>query len=146
MQPIHATSDMDMADEYWGNRTRFAYAPKLQFDQGAQVILGSDAPVESPNPWRGIHAAVTRRTSHGAPGPDGWHPEGRLSLDQTLQAYTSDAGEAGGKGDLQGRLAPGYWADCVILGVDPFRVEPDQLWKIQPLGTMVNGDWVYRDF
>jgi predicted amidohydrolase YtcJ len=146
MQPIHATSDMDMADAYWGNRTKFSYAPKLQIEQGAQVIFGSDAPVESPHPWEGIHAAVTRRTRAGAPGPEGWHPDGRLSLEQTLQAFTSAPGVAGGKGHRQGRLAPGYWADCVILETDPFQVEPDQLWNIQPLGTMINGEWVYREF
>ncbi len=146
MQPIHATSDMVMADTYWGDRTKFAYAPKLQLDQGAQVIFGSDAPVESPNPWLGIHAAVTRRTRDGAPGPDGWHPDGRLSLAQTLRAFTSTPGGTAGKGKLQGRLAAGCWADCIVLKDDPYQVEPEELWKIRPLGTMINGDWVWRDF
>ena len=144
MQPIHATSDMSMAENLWGDRTRYAYAPKLQIEQGARVIFGSDAPVESPQPWFGIHAAVTRRSRDGDPGPEGWHPEGRLSLEQALTAYTSAAGEAAGKGRQQGRLAPGYWADCIVLEDDPFEVEPDQLWKVQPLGTMINGEWVWR--
>ncbi len=146
MQPIHAPSDMVMAGAYWGERTRYAYAPKMQFDQGARVIFGSDAPVESPNPWLGIHAAVTRRSVDGTPGVEGWHPEGRLSLEQTLTAFTSSAADAGGKGDQQGRLRPGYWADCVILAEDPFSSEPNDLWKIKPLGTMVNGEWVWRNF
>ncbi|HDD55842.1 MAG TPA: amidohydrolase [Chloroflexi bacterium] len=146
MQPIHATSDMAMADTYWGERTRYAYAPKMLLNQGVRVIFGSDAPVESPNPWLGIHAAVTRRTRAGTPGPDGWHPEGRLSLKQTLTAFTSAAGEAAGKGRQQGRLAPGYWADCIILAEDPFSCLPDELWKIKPLGTMINGEWVWREF
>lgn len=145
MQPIHATSDMEMADTYWGDRTCFAYASKLQLDQGVQVIFGSDAPVESPNPWLGIHAAVTRRRVDGSPGPEGWHPEGRLSLEQTLKAFTGAAGEASGKGNQQGRLAPGCWADCVVLANDPFKLEPDELWKIQPVGTMINGEWVWGD-
>jgi len=115
-------------------------------NQGVRVIFGSDAPVESPNPWLGIHAAVTRRTRAGTPGPDGWHPEGRLSLEQTLTAFTSAAGEAAGKGRQQGRLAPGYWADCIILAEDPFSCLPDELWKIKPLGTMINGEWVWREF
>lgn len=146
MQPFHATSDMVMAEAYWGERTWYAYAPKLQLNQGARVIFGSDAPVESPNPWLGIHAAVTRRSIDGAPGVDGWHPEGRLSLEQALTAFTRAAGDAGGKGALQGRLAPGYWADCIILENDPFSSQPDDLWKIKPLGTMVNGEWVWRNF
>lgn len=146
MQPLHATSDMVMADAYWGDRTRYAYAPKIQIDQGARVIFGSDAPVETPNPWAGIHAAMTRRARDGSPGPDGWHPGGRLSLDQTLIGFTSSPADAAGRGDLQGRLAPGYWADCVILAQDPYLTKPDNLWQVQPLGTMVNGEWVWRNF
>ena len=134
MQPLHATSDMVMADAYWGERTRFAYAPKIQIDQGARVIFGSDAPVETPHPWPGIHAAVTRKGQDGSPGLDGWHPEGRLTLEQALKGFTSAPAEAAGKGNLQGRLAPGYWADCVVLEEDPFQIEPDELWKVQPLG------------
>ena len=67
MQPIHATSDMAMADAYWGERTRYAYAPKLQLDLGTRVIFGSDAPVESPNPLAGntrcSHSQDKRRRS-----------------------------------------------------------------------------------
>jgi predicted amidohydrolase YtcJ len=146
MQPVHATSDMIMADAYWGDRTRYAYAPKLQLDSGTRVVFGSDAPVESPNPWLGIHAAVTRKTKDGQPGPEGWHPEGRLSLEQTIKAFTSVAGDAAGKGSQQGRLSSGYWADCIVLADDPFKIRPDDLWKIQPLGTMINGKWVWRNF
>jgi predicted amidohydrolase YtcJ len=146
MQPVHAVSDMVMADEYWGERTRYAYAPKHLIEQGTQVIFGSDAPVESPNPWLGIHAAVTRRNIAGAPDAEGWHPEGRLSLDQSLQAFTSTPGEAAGKGNLQGKIAEGFWADCIVLPEDPFSCRPADLWKIKPVGTMVNGEWVWRDF
>jgi predicted amidohydrolase YtcJ len=146
MQPIHATSDMNMAETYWGDRTRYAYAPKLQIAQGARVIFGSDAPVENPHPWLGIHAAVTRRNKAGDPGPEGWHPESRLSLEQALRAFTSAAGDAAGRSTKQGRLAPGYWADCVVLESDPFEIDPDQLWKVTPLGTMINGEWVWREF
>ena len=60
MQPIHATSDMLMADAFWGERSRLAYALKTQLDYGARLALGSDAPVESPNPFWGLHAAVTQ--------------------------------------------------------------------------------------
>ncbi len=146
MQPIHATSDMEMADTYWGERTAFAYAPKDQFDQGALVIFGSDAPVESPNPWIGIHAAVTRRRIDGTPGPDGWHPEGRVSIDQALASFTVNPALAAGRENIQGKLAPGYWADLIVLDKDPFSCSTADLSRIQPLGTMVSGKWVYRDF
>jgi predicted amidohydrolase YtcJ len=146
MQPIHATSDMEMADLYWGDRTAFAYAPKLQLDQGAEVIFGSDAPVETPNPWLGIHAAVTRRQLDGAPGAEGWHPEGRISIDQALAAFTTNPARAAGRGKSQGKLAPGYWADLILLDRDPLRTPAGELPEIQPLGTMVAGEWVFRDF
>ena len=51
MQPIHATSDMKMADEYWGKRSENAYAWQTQLRHGAMLSFGSDAPVESPNAW-----------------------------------------------------------------------------------------------
>jgi predicted amidohydrolase YtcJ len=146
MQPIHATSDMEMADVFWGPRTAYSYAPKLQMDQGALVIYGSDAPVENPNPWWGIHAAVTRQRADGSPGPDGWHPEGRVSITQALEAFTINPARAEGKGNLQGKLQPGYWADLIVLDSDPFLAHPEELREFQPRGTMVGGDWVWRNF
>ncbi len=67
MQPIHATSDMVMADQFWGKRAALAYAWREQITHGAKLVFGSDAPVESPNPFWGIHAAVTRRRADGSP-------------------------------------------------------------------------------
>ena len=71
MQPIHATSDMLMADAFWGERSRLAYALKTQLDYGAPLALGSDAPVRSPNPFLGLYAAVTRRRADGSPSAEG---------------------------------------------------------------------------
>jgi predicted amidohydrolase YtcJ len=89
MQPIHATSDMLMADAFWGERSRLAYAMKTQLDYGARLALGSDAPVESPNPFWGIHAAVTRRRADSSPSPEGWYPEQKLTMAQAVEGYTS---------------------------------------------------------
>ena len=146
MQPIHATSDMEMADKFWGKRTAYAYAPAHQFEAGALVVFGSDAPVEIPNPWWGIHAAITRRKADGSPGPNGWHPEGRISLQQALEAFTTNAATAAGRGKIQGKLKPGYWADCIVLDTDPFTMFPDELRGISHSGTMVNGEWVWQGF
>lgn len=146
MQPIHATSDMKMADKFWGDRSAFSYAPRLFLDSGARVIFGSDAPVESPNPWLGIHAAVTRQRADGTPGLDGWHPTGRVSVSEAIKGFTLEPAKAAGRGDQQGKLAPGYWADCIVLEKDPFECHPAELLEIQPSGTMINGSWVYRNF
>ena len=66
MQPLHATSDMEMADKYWGKRSRLAYAWNSILSNGANLVFGSDAPVESPDPFRGLHAAVTRQRTDGS--------------------------------------------------------------------------------
>jgi predicted amidohydrolase YtcJ len=143
MQPIHATSDMKMADRYWGKRASLSYAWRAQLDQGAVLALGSDAPVESPNPFFGIHAAVTRRRLDGTPGSEGWYPEQRLTVIEALQGFTSGPAYAAGLEDRLGRLAPGCLADLLILETDPFTCPPDQLASILPVRTMVAGDWVW---
>ena len=143
MQPIHATSDMNMAGRYWGERSELAYAWRRQLITGAVLAFGSDAPVESANPFWGIHAAVTRRRRDGTPDETGWYPEQKIGLTQAFQAYTAGAAYAAGVEDKCGRLSPGYLADLLVLDVDPFECSLDQLWDIKPLGTMIGGEWVY---
>ena len=144
MQPIHATSDMYMAERYWGARSTLSYAWRTQLEQGAVLAFGSDAPVESPDPFWGIHAAVTRQRGDGSPGPDGWYPIQRLTVLETLQAFTHGAAYAAGVEDRLGRLAPRYLADLLVLDMNPFTCEPAQLRDIRPLATMVAGEWVWR--
>jgi len=142
MQPIHATSDMLMADRFWGERAELSYAWRTQLDHGAILAFGSDAPVETPNPFAGLHAAVTRRRPDGRPAENGWYPEQRLVFKEALRAYTSGAAYATGMEDRLGKLAPGYLADLLVLDIDPFECEPDQLLEIQPQRVMVGGTWV----
>jgi len=145
MQPIHATSDMLMAERYWGARSALSYAWRTQLEQGAALAFGSDAPVESPNPFWGIHAAVTRRRGDGSPGPDGWYLVQRLTVLEALRAYTHGAAYAAGLEDRLGRLAPHYLADLLVLDGNPFTCDPAQLRDIRPLATMVAGEWVWRE-
>ncbi len=144
MQPIHATSDMLMADKYWGDRSAHAYAAKSQLDAGAHVAFGSDAPVESPNPFWGIHAAVTRRRADGSPGPQGWHPEQRLSMQQAIEGFTLGPAYAAYAESRRGRLAPGCLADLVVLEKDPFECDPAEVKDLQSSATMVGGEWVFE--
>jgi hypothetical protein len=145
MQPIHATSDMLMAERYWGARSALSYAWRTQLEQGATLAFGSDAPVESPNPFWGIHAAVTRCRADGLPGPDGWYPAQRLTVLEALQAFTHGAAYAAGVEDRLGKLAPRYMADLLVLDTDPFTCDPAQLREIRPLATMLAGEWVWRE-
>jgi hypothetical protein len=147
MQPIHATSDMLMADRFWGpERSRLAYAMKTQLDFGARLALGSDAPVESANPFRGLHAAVTRRRADGSPSPEGWYPEQKLSMADAFAGFTLGAAYAAYMEDRLGRLAPNYLADLVVLEKDPFSCKPEELLSLESSATMLNGEWVYTSF
>lgn len=141
MQPIHATSDYQMADRYWGTRSSTSYNPRLQLDQGVVVAFGSDAPVESFNPWWGIHAAVTRQRPDGSPGPDGWYPSARVTIAEALRAYTIGPAYTAGSEKRLGRLAPGYLADLVVLRRDPFTIPAAELLEMTVVATMVGNVW-----
>ncbi len=144
MQPIHATSDRPMAERYWGSRVRTAYAWHSLSRSGAVLAFGSDAPVESPNPFWGIHAAVTRGPRDGGATP--WVPEEALDVMQALVGYTKGAAWAAGREAVQGRLAPGAWADLLVLPNSPFDIHPTALADLLPEATMVGGEWAFRSF
>lgn len=146
VQPIHATSDWKTAERFWGSRSANAYAYGALSKSGAILSFGSDAPVESPNPFWGLHAAVTRRRQDGEPGKNGWHPEQCLSLEDALKAYTTGPAYAASLENRQGCLKPGYWADFIILEEDPFRMPVAELFRLSPIATMIAGEWVWRTF
>lgn len=145
MQPIHATSDMLMADAFWGERSRLAYALRAQLDHGARLALGSDAPVESPNPFLGLYAAVTRRRADGSPSLEGWYSEQKLSMAEAWEGFTLGPAYAANMESRLGRLAPDYLADLIVLEAsqDPFTCAPEELLTMQSSATMVGGEWVY---
>ncbi len=144
VQPVHATSDMQMADRHWGDRSATAYAYRTLAVNGASMAFGSDAPVESPNPFLGLHAAVTRRRPDGQPGLAGWHPEQKLSLDEALNRFTVGPAFATNQEKRLGRLTPGYLADLIILDQDPYQIPPEDLYAVKPMATMVGGEWVWE--
>jgi predicted amidohydrolase YtcJ len=146
MQPIHATSDMLMADRYWGTRSAGAYAPRTQLQAGAVLAFGSDSPVEPLNPLYGIHSAVTRRRADGSPGPEGWYPEQRLNVDEAVRGFSWGPAYAAGMEDRLGSLTKGKLADLVVLDRDIFTCEPMEIRDAQVLGTMVGGEWKFREF
>jgi predicted amidohydrolase YtcJ len=144
MQPIHATSDMYAAERFWGaERVPYAYAWRTQLNHGATLAFGSDAPVESPNPFWGLHAAVTRRRPDGSPQPEGWVPAQRLSRREAVEAYTLGPAFAAGLESRSGKLASGHLADLIVLDDDPFLCDEDTLHSMKPCATMIGGDWVW---
>jgi predicted amidohydrolase YtcJ len=144
MQPIHATSDMDMAERYWGRRCELAYAWRSVLAYGATLAFGSDCPVETLDPLAGIHAAVTRRRTDGSPGPQGWIPQQRLTVEEAVHGYTLGAAHASGEADLKGSLRPGKVADLVVLSHDIFSIEPMGILDTRVEMTIFDGRIVYE--
>ena len=143
VQPIHATSDMEISDRYLGDRAKNAYVFKSLRDHGTVLAFGSDAPVESPNPFFGIHAAVTRKRTNGDPGGEGWHPEQKISVKEAVSAYTLAPAFSSGMEDRVGKLCPGFYADLIVLEQNLFTIPADAIHLIKPQATMVNGEWVW---
>ncbi|WP_420641470.1 amidohydrolase [Candidatus Leptofilum sp.] len=146
MQPIHATSDMEAAERHWGSRTKDSYAIRTMLNSGATVVFGSDAPIEKIDPLLGIHAAVTRQRPDGSPGPDGWHPEQKLTMAETIHGFTTAAAITCGQEARQGSIAPGKLADFTIFGRDIFAIPPDELLDVEISGTVVGGEFKHRTF
>jgi len=142
MQPIHCTSDRDMAERHWRNRCGGAYAWRSMLDGGAVLAFGSDAPVEEPDVLRGIHAAVTRQREDGTPA-GGWHPEQALTVHEAVHAYTVGAAYASGDERSRGSLTPGKLADMVVLSQDIMRLPPQELLKTHVEQTVLGGRVVH---
>lgn len=141
MQPIHAISDMDFADKYWAKRARFSYAWRTQLNAGAPLVFGSDAPVESPNPFWGLYASITRKKLN-QPNSTSWYAEETLNLRESLLAYTEMASFAGYNEKNLGKLEPGFLADLIVLDKDPFELDPEALRDTLPQRVMFGGEWV----
>jgi predicted amidohydrolase YtcJ len=144
MQPIHATSDMLIADKYWGQRSAGAYASRTQLDAGAALAFGSDCPVEKIDPLMGIHAAVTRRRADGSPGPEGWYPEQRLTVAEAVWGYSMGAAVVSGRQAHLGSISPGKLADLVVIDRDIFVIDPMEIAEAQPVMTIFDGRIVYE--
>ncbi len=144
MQPTHATSDKNMAGDRLGvARLRGAYAWRSLVDDGNRIVGGSDYPVELANPFFGIHAAVTRQDQQNQPA-GGWLPEQKLTLVEALRSFTVDAAYGAFQDQTMGSLAPGMWADFILVDRDIVKVAPEQLWQTKVLATYVGGELKYQ--
>jgi predicted amidohydrolase YtcJ len=143
MQPTHATSDMNMAEDRIGkDRLRGAYAWRTFLDQGTRIAGGSDFPIESPNPFFGLHAAVTR-TDHSNQPAGGWYPLQAMTLPEAFRAFTLDAAFAQHQEKTLGSLEKGKWADFILVDRDLFKIAPADIWKIKVQQTWVGGQRVF---
>ena len=143
MQPVHQTSDMYMAEARLGeDRLGGAYAWNTILGLGGKLAFGSDAPVESADPFAGFAAAITRTNVAGEPF-GGWRASERVSREQSFAAFTADAAYAGFAEGRFGRLLPGERADFVLVDTDPLMASPDEIRQTQVFETWVGGRKVY---
>ena len=123
VQPEHAMDDRDVAEHYWHGRTGRAFAYRSLLDAGAELSLGSDAPVAPLDPWITMAAAVTRTRD----GRDPWHPEQAITPLEALVASTH-----------------AHPDDLVILDADP--LVPENLREMPVHATMVADTWTHGPY
>jgi predicted amidohydrolase YtcJ len=143
VQPIHAAADRDLVEACWDGRQDRAYAFRALLDAGALLAAGSDAPIESFNPWLGVFSAVHRRFPQDTRGD--WHPVHALSFAEALSAYTRGPAMGMGATD-EGHLRAGARADFAVLNVDleTLRAADERLAEVRADLTVVDGAVVYE--
>jgi predicted amidohydrolase YtcJ len=143
VQPMSVTDDIPMLAPTIGTRTRYAHAWRSMMDAGVMLAFGSDCPVSDPNPFKGIHAAVTRRRADGSPA-EGWHPEQRLTVAEAVWAYSMGPAKVTGREQDQGSISPGKLADLVVPDQDLFAIDPMAIQEVRPALTVFGGQVVHE--
>jgi predicted amidohydrolase YtcJ len=146
-QPLHAYPDDDTLKIWARNagpdRAGRAWVWHSIEATGGRLAFGSDWPVVTLSPWPGVENALTRQTTEGDP-PGGWLPKERISLEDTIKAYTLGAAIAGRREKTEGSLEAGKLADLIVLSQNLFEIPANQTGKTEVVLTMVGGRVVYR--
>ncbi|MDX2037509.1 MAG: amidohydrolase family protein [Isosphaeraceae bacterium] len=143
MQPSHSSDDMRWADARLGpERVAGAYAWRWFLDARVRLAFGSDFPVAIVDPFYGIYCALTRQDLAGKP-EGGWHPDQRMTIEETLRAFTAGSAHAAYAEDRIGTLRPGMRADLTIVDRDLFRTPPAEIARTRVLFTVIDGEIVY---
>ena len=144
MQPVHQTSDRTMAEARLGpERLEGAYAWRTILNDGGKLAFGSDFPVESPDPFAGFAAAISRTGPDGQPF-GGWRPQDAVSRTQALAAFTTGAAYAEFGENQIGSLTPGHRADFILIDRDLMLASPAEIRQTRLYATWVNGRPAYE--
>ncbi len=139
MQPLHQTSDREMAEARLGpDRLGGAYAWRSVLKSGAPIAFGSDAPVEPADPFAGIAVAISRVDENGEPF-GGWRAQETVSREDALRGFTADAAYAGFAEGRFGRLVIGERADFLLVDRDPLLSSPQEIRKTEINQVWING-------
>ncbi|MFZ0735228.1 MAG: amidohydrolase [Candidatus Sulfotelmatobacter sp.] len=142
MQPSHVLTDMRWAQDRLGpKRAATSYAWLAFLNKGVPLAFGTDYPVEPVTPFRGLYAAITRKSENGK---QEYFPEQRLTMDQAIAAYTTGSAFAEFEEKEKGKLVPGMLADFVVLDRDVTAVSPEKVLTTRVLRTVVGGKTVYE--
>ena len=145
MQPYHAIDDGRWAEKRIGKeRIKTTYAFRSLLDSGATLAFGTDWTVAPLNPLLSIYAAVTRRTLDGK-NPNGWVPEQKITVQETVRAYTLASAYAEFQENVKGSITAGKLADIVLLSRDIFKIDPNEIENVKVVMTMVDGRVVFED-
>jgi len=144
MQPVHATSDMHMAEQrLTDSQLAGAYAWRTFLEQGSVVAAGSDYPVELANPFNGLYSAITRMDHNQLP-KNGWRADETLTREEALNAFTLGAAYAAHQEFKLGSLEQGKWADFILIDKDYFKVPIEDIFKIEVDQTWIAGELKYK--
>jgi predicted amidohydrolase YtcJ len=144
MQPYHVIDDGRWAEKRIGpERAKTTYAFRSLLDSGARLAFGTDWTVAPLDPLLSIYAAVTRRTLDGK-HPDGWIPEQKISVEETVRAYTVGSAFAEFQENDKGTISPGKLADMIVVSRNLFEIQPNEIEKAQIVLTVMDGRVVYE--
>ena len=143
IQPIFLCTDLHWIEDRIGKeRLKGSFALKTMEKAGLIQTGGSDCPVETYEPLKGIYAAVTRQDMEGYP-TEGFLPEERLSVYEALCMYTKNVPYATGQESVLGTLEIGKFADLTVLEKNLFKIDKKEIKDIKVEQTYVAGNCVF---
>ena len=143
IQPIFLCTDLHWIEDRIGKeRLKGSFALKTMEKAGLIQTGGSDCPVETYEPLKGIYAAVTRQDMEGYP-TEGFLPEERLSVYEALCMYTKNVHYATGQESVLGTLEIGKFADLTVLEKNLFKIDKKEIKDVKVEQTYVAGNCVF---